>query len=290
MLRLVRITSHFQVDVNRLEKENSGFGGYVARRNDLHGIGRTCVKRSENGEIGFAVVVDARLMKQWSIDNPWCLITILHELGHVLLETHHLHTLGPEEYFADADTRERVLVKRAKSLLDEFSVDRLVDLIVFAIAKNESGRPCSLRELDEARGLNWPQEFSNRLNQMPKFIDEKVFEYKAVHGNLEKFLSEVPPYVTDTLTLLSYMAARYMETDSWPEMLNGIRKSEAYRRFMKEHLDRLLDHLGESKIISDESLQGVASAVEGIFHNCGVGYKTTPEGVYISVDWPSIKM
>ena len=290
LLRLVRVTDHLQVDVNRLEKENSGFGGYVARRNELHGIGRTCVKRSENGELGFAVIVDARLMKQWRIDNPWCFITILHELGHVLLETLHLHTLGSEEYFADADTGERVLAKRARSLSDEFSVDRLVDLIVFAIAKDESGQPLSLREIDEARGLNWPQEFSNRLKQMPKFIDDKVYEYKAVHGNLERFLSEVPPYVTDTLTLLSYVAARYMETDLWPEMLNGFKKSEACRRFMKEHLDNLLDHLGKSKITSSKSLQGVASAVEGIFHNCGVGYKTVPNGVYVSVGWPSVKM
>ena len=281
--------SHLQEDVNQLERENSGFGGYVASRNNLHGIGRTCVKRSENGEIGFAVIVDARLMNQWSIDNPWCFITILHELGHVLLETHHLHTLGPEEYVTVADTRERMLAKRARLLLDEFSVDRLVDSIVHAIAKNEIGQPSSLREIDEARGLNWPQELSRRLHQMPNFIDEKVYEYKAVHGNLEKFLVEVPPYVTDTLTLLSYVAARYMATDSWTEILDSIRKSEACLRFIKEHLDIFLSHLGESKFISDESIQGVAGAVEGIFLSCGVGYETTPEGLYVSVGWPSNK-
>lgn len=289
LLSMIRITSHLQEDVNQLERENSGFGGYVASRNNLHGIGRTCVKRSENGDISFAVVVDARLMSQWSIDNPWCFITILHELGHVLLETHHLYTLGPEEYSAVADTRERVLAMRARLLLDEFSVDRLVDSIIHAIVKNESGQPSSLREIDEARGLNWPQELSERLLQMPKFIDEKVYEYKAVHGNLEELLVEVFPYVTDTLTLLSYVAARYMETDTWAEILDSIRNSEACQRFMKEYLDIFFSHLGESKFISDESIQGVAGAVEGIFQNCGVGYETTPEGLYVSVGWPSNK-
>ena len=37
----------------------------------------------------------------------------------------------------------------------------------------------------------------------------------------------------------------------------------------------------------EESVQIVAHAVEGIFHNCGLSFQTVPEGIYISVDAPS---
>ena len=287
LLRLVRITSHYQRDVNRLLKENWGYDRYVAVRKGVHAIGRTFPMRSDNGEIGFAVLVDAKSIDQWHLTNPWCFTTILHELCHVLFNAQHLKTLGLEEYVALENTRERLLASRARLFLDEFSADRLVDFIISTHMKKEDGQPWSLREIDEAREIDWPQVFLNRLTQMPEFIDEKVFEYKVQHGDLEKFRTEVPPYITDTLRLLSHMAARYMKTDSWPEILNNIGKSEASRRFMKEHLGIFLDHLGESGIISDESTKGMTDAIEGIFLNCGVGYETTPKGLYISVGWPS---
>ena len=288
LLRLIRITSHFQEDINQLQMERFGLSGYVAVRSNVHAIAKTCLMRSENGELGFAVVIDAEQIGQWSLNNPRCLTTIFHELCHVLFETHHLRALGTEEYVATPDTREQLLASKARLLLDEFAADRLVNSLVSAIAKKENGQPWSLREIEEAQGMDWVNSLLGSLARMARFIDEKVCAYRVEHGDIDKLTIEVIPYVTDVLTLLSHVAAIYMKTDFWQEIVNRIGETDACRRFMKEHLDIILAHLDDSSLMSDESVQGVADAIEGIFRNCGMGFRTVPEGLYISVGPPSL--
>ena len=287
LLNMIRVTDCFEDDVNRLLNERSGLTTYVASRNNAHAIGKTLWMRSELGDIGFAVIIDAKQIGSWSLKNPRCLTTVLHELIHVVYEERHLKRLGEEEYVADADTRERWLDGWATLLLDEFDVDRLVDGLVGEIAKKDDGQPWSLREMDEAQGVDCVQGLLDGLYQMPSSIEEKVRQFRTRQKGIDYLAMAVIPDVKDILRLLSHAASRYAGTESWPNIVERIKKTDASRRFFKENLDTILGQLYDAQLPFEESLQIVARAVERIFQNCGLSFQTVPEGVYIAVDAPS---
>ena len=287
LLDKVRITDRFEDDVNQLLNERSGLTGYVAARRNAHAIGKTLWTRSQQGVLGFVVIIDASQVGPWALNNARCLITVLHELIHVLREECHLERLGEEEYTADGDTRERRLDGWACLLLDEFYVDRLVDVMDGGLASKEDGQPWSLRELDEAQGLDWVQGLLDTLNRLPRFVDEEVWKYRTRQMGIDDLAMSVIPYIKDLLILLSHTAARYLGTDLWPGIAERVKETDASQRFLKEHLDTILAHFDDAQSPLEESLQTVGQAVEGIFHNCGLGFRTVPEGVYISVSEPS---
>ena len=288
LLDRVRITDRFEDDVNRLLNERSGLTGYVAARRNAHAIGKTLWTRSEQGDLSFVVIIDASQIGPWALSNSRCLITVLHELIHVLREERHLERLGEEEYTANGDTREQWLDGWACLLLDEFDVDRLVDVIVGGLAKKEDGQPWSLRELDEAQGLDWVHGLLESLGRLPQFVDEEVWQYRTRQMGIDDLAMSVIPYIKDLLRLLSHTAARYMGTDLWPDIVERIKETDASKRFVREHLDTILAHFDDAQSPLEESIQAVGQAVEGIFHNCGLGFRTDPQGVYISVSEPSV--
>ena len=287
LLDKVRVTDRFEDDVNRLLNERSGFTGYVAARRNAHAIAKTLWAHSEQGDIGFVVIVDAGQIGQWALNNSRCLTTVLHELIHVLREERHLERLGEEEYTADGDTRERWLDGWACLLLDEFDVDRLVDVILGVVASKEDGQPLSLRELDEAQGLDWVHGLLDTLNRLPRFVDEEAWKYRTRQKGIDDLAMSVIPYIKDLLRLLSHTAARYMGTDAWQVIVERIRETDASQRFLKEHLDTILAHFDDDQSPLEESIQAVGQAAEGIYRNCGLGFRTVPEGVHISVSEPS---
>ena len=287
LLNKIRVTDRFEDDVNRLLLERSGLTGYVAARNNAHAIGKTLWVRSQQGDLSFAVIIDAKQIGTWGLNNPRCLTTVLHELIHVLYEERHLKRLGEKEYTADADTRERWLDGWATSLLDEFDVDCLVDALVGGLATKDDGQPWSLRELDEAQGLDWVQGLLDRLNHVPRLVEEKVWEFRTRQIGIDDLATVVIPDIKDLLKLLSHTAARYMRTELWSDVVEQIKETNASQRFFKEYLDTILVQLDDAQLPFEESVQVVAHAVEGIFHNCGLSFQTVPEGVYISVDAPA---
>ena len=283
----VCITDQFEDDVNRLLNERSGLTGYVAARRYAHAIGKTLWTRSKQGGLRFVVIIDARQIGPWALSNARCLITVLHELIHVLREELHLERLGEEEYTSNGDTRERWLDSWACLLLDEFDVDRIVDVMLGGLATKEDGQPWSLRELDEAHGLDWVNGLLDALNRLPPFVDEELYRFRTRRIGIDDLAMSTIPCIKDLLRLLSHTAARYMGTDLWPDIVERIEETDASQRFLKEHLDTILTHLDNAPSPLEESLQIVGQAVEGIFHNCGLGFQTVHEGVYISVSEPS---
>ena len=287
LLDRVRVTDCFEDDVNRLVDERSGHAAYVAARRNAHAIGKTLWTRSQQGELSFAVIIDAKQIGSWGLDNPRCLTTVLHEMIHVLYEERHLHRLGEEEYVADPDTRERLLDACATLLLDEFDVDRRVDALVGVLAKKEDGQPWSLAEMDEAQGVDWVQGLLDGLQEMPGFIEEKVSRFRTRQMGIDDPSIAVIPYLKDLLRLLSHTASRYMGTERWPNIVEQIKRTDAAHRFFKGHIDTILMQLDDPELPFQESVQITAHAVEGIFRNCGLSFQTVPEGVYISVNAPS---
>ena len=286
-LRLVRVTDNFQGDVNQLFDGRSSHSGYVAKRESAQAIGKTLWTYFQHGDLGFAIILDSNTIGPWGLNNAKCLTTLLHELIHVLHEERHIERLGEEEYTKEPDSRERWLNGWATMLLDEFDVDRDVDKLVKVLASKDDGEPWSLRELDEAEGLNWVDGFKNELEQMPKAVDEKVWCFRTRRLGIDDLAIEVIPRVKDALRLLSHTASRYMDTEDWPMILERIRETEASQRFFKEHIDTILAQLHDDRAPFEESVQIIAQAVEKIFHNCGLSFETVPEGVYISVTAPA---
>ena len=226
-------------------------------------------------------------MGSWRFNNARCLTTVLHELSHILCEERHLQRLGEEEYTAFADTRERLLDGWASMLLDEFDVDRLVDALLRGLATTSEGRPWSLQELEEAQGADWIQGLRAGLHQMPDFVDEKVWEFRTGRIGIDDLATVVVPNIRDVLVLLSHTASMYMGTERWPGIVKDIKETGASQRLLKEHLDTILCQFSDTELPLEKSIQIVSHAIEGILDNCGLGFETVPEGVYISVDAPS---
>ena len=287
MLNLIRVTDRFQDDVNQVLKRRSGHAGYVATRSNIRAIGKTLWTRSERGDLGFAVVIDANQMGPWGLENPTCLTTILHELSHVLYEVRHIEKLGDEEYCSDTDTAERLLDGWARTLVNEFDVDRLVDCVVPVMATKDDGQPWSLRELDEAQSVDWVDLMLTELEQMPRFIDDVVFRYQIRQIDTDELFARVVPHVRDTLVVLSHTAARYMGAEMWPEIIGRIKKTEGCQRFLKEHLDTILEQLNGPQRPCADRLEVVAEGVQGILGYCGLSFTTVPGGVYVAVEVPS---
>ncbi len=287
LLKKIRVTNCFEDDVNRLLNERSGIAGYVAARNNVQAIGRTLWIRSQQGKLSFAVIIDAKQIGEWGLQNPKCLTTVLHELVHVLYEERHLDRLGEEEYTTDADTAERWLDGYATSLLDEFDVDRVVDTLVRGLARKDDGSPWSLRELDEAQGIDWVQSLMNSINQVPSFIEEKLWQFQTRQVGIDEIATVVIPAMKDLFKLLSHTASRYKCTELWPDIVERIKETDASQRFFKEHLDTILGQLDDDQLPFEESVQTLVHAVDAILHNCGLSLQTVPGGVYISVDTSS---
>ena len=287
LLKLVRVTSSFQEDVNFFLKERAGPSGYIAARANAHAIARTLWIRAAEGDLGFAVVVNADAVNPWNLNNPNCLITVSHELFHVMYEASRLKRLGEGEYTAGNNNAERMLDRWANLLLDEFDVDRRVDALVRALTMKEDGHSWSLRELKEALGEDWVQGLIDSLDRAPQVVDEEVGRYLAGSTDIQHLADELLPYVNDMITLLAHTASLYMGTDSWPRILESIKETETSKRFLKGHLDTILGHLEDTQMASEESIQAVASALEEIFRNCGLVFETLQEGLYITVQMPS---
>lgn len=287
LLKLVRVTNSFQEDVNFFLKERAGPSGYIAARANAHALARTLWIRTHEEELGFAVVINADAVNPWNLNNPNCLITVSHELFHVMYEASRLKRLGEEEYTAGNNNAERMLDCWANLLLDEFDVDRNVNTLIRALTTKEDGHSWSLRELKEALGEDWVQGLMDSLDRAPQVVNEEVGQYLAGGTDIQHIADGLLPYVNDMMTILAHTASLYMGTDSWPRVLERIKETETSKRFFKEHLDTILGHLEDTRMESEESIQAVASALEEIFRNCGVGFKTLQGGLYITVQSPS---
>ena len=281
------VTNRFEDEVNRLLQGRSGLAGYAATRGHAQAIGKTLWTRSEQGKLEFTVVIDARQVDSWELTNARCLTTLLHELSHVLFEERHVQRLGEEEYTTSADTRERCLDRWASVLLDEFDVDRMVDSLLQGLTETGEGRTWSLQELEEAQGVDWAEGLRSALLQLPDLVEEKVWDYQIGRMKIEDLATEVIPEVKDVLILLSHTAAMYLGTTRWPDIMRDIRETEASRRFLKEHLDTILGQFSGAELPLEETIQVLSLAIEGIFRNCGLTFRTVPEGLYIAVRPPS---
>ena len=286
LLDRVLVSSQFEEDVNHLLQERSELTGYSAVRKNVHAVGKTFWIRSDQGDLGFVVVIDANHLGTWGLNNARCLTTVLHELTHVLYEARHLKRLGEKEYTATGDTRERWLDQWACVILDEFDVDRTVDAVIRKIATKEDGQHWSLWELEEAHGVDWSQSLFDALDRMPQFIDERVWQFHTWWMNINELAGEVIPFVNDLLVLVSHTAALYIETERWPKLMRRIKETEAGRRFLRDHLDSIVEEFDDKQTPFTMALERVYKAVERIFGNCGLGFKTVDNGVYISVTEP----
>ena len=286
LLKLVVLTDCFQDEVNKLLQDRAGPGGYIAVRQNAQAIARTLWFRSAEGDLGHAIIIDANQIGPWSLNNPRCLTTVLHELFHIPCEGRRLERLGEEEYTAGNDTPERMLDRQANLLLDEFDVDRQVDGFLQSTKTDADGQPWSLLRLNEALGEDWIQGLLAGLDEMPQVIDGRVEQYLL--GQIEtQDIAELIPYVNDLLTLLTHTASLYLGTDSWDAIMKRIEEKEAFDRFLSGHIETILDQLEASKLPLQESVEIVANALERVFRNCGLHFEAGTEGLYIAVASPS---
>ena len=286
-LQRIHVTDHFQQFINDTFRELSDSPEYVARREEVLAIGKTFPSRLDGRNLGFTIVIDAKHTNELNLQNPHCLKIILHELSHIILESEHLERLGEEEYLAGCDDKERLLKGWAKTLLDEFAVDRLVDVFVRKMVTRSDSEPCSLRSLDENQGLDWISTMLNGFTRMPEVVDERTREFRCREIDFEEFCRSVFPRIKDFLVVLSHTAARYMETHEWEDIHQRIRQTEASRRFLGEYLDVMLEQFDSYTLDEmDTCIRIVADAIERVFERCGIGLNDVPEGLYISVNEP----
>ena len=126
------------------------------------------------------VLIDLRFICPWNFNNPWFLVAVLHELGHIVYETQALKRLGQEDYVTFELTRESLLGSFSKTIIDEYRVDRLVDWILKRIGTDDTGNPLSLHKIEEeVKEMDWAGSLMSALEKLPQRIDEVVCRYKT---------------------------------------------------------------------------------------------------------------
>ena len=283
LLHGIHLTDRFEDEVNQLLQKRLGGIEYCAVRSNVRAIAKTIWVRSELDEIRFLVIVDALSIGPCRLDNPRCLATVLHELGHVLREETHLQNLGEEEFVSIATTREDWLSGWSRTVVDEFDVDRLVDTILGALATTTDGQPLSLRFLEDAEDVDWVQTLLKGLGNLTENTDNEVWKYQTRQMSIEDLADALIPEVREVLTVLSHTAAIYMGTERW----HDIAESEAGKRFFRQHLQTILAQLDSRDSSLEDRIAVVSQAIEGIFSNCGLRFETVPEGIYIAVSSPA---
>ena len=286
-LKRVLITSEFEKDVNSLTGEPSNEVGYVASRNHVRAIGKTIPLLESASGRSFVIVVDSNLVSPCSIQNPHFLTTLLHEAVHVAFNSARSGLLDHDEPTTTAVTRESLFNNRAQYMIDEFDVDRCVDQLVGFLSKRD-GTPWSLRELEEAKGLDWIAGLTIAFNDMSQFIDHHVREYRTHRSTIDDLLDTVYAYLKDVLILLSHTGAIYGQGESWESILVQVRDTLGARRFFGDRLQQIIRALEALDTASVDPLSTIAAAVEHILRDCGLSLQTIPEGIYVSVNEPAL--
>jgi len=289
LLHEIRLTTQMQEDANEMYRQRRDeTGEYTALRDDVLAYGKTIWSCSADGELAFVVLIDSSIVRPWNLNNPWFLVIVLHELGHVIYETQELKRLGYERYVTPEYTRERILESMARTVIDEYRVDRFVDWVVKTFCTNDTGNPLSLREIEEdIKEIDWAGSLRSALERMPQRIDDVVCRYKTRQIEMHELLAKVPSNVKDILVLFSHTCALYLGTDSWPDTIESFKRTEASRRFLGGHMEVIAEALMNDELTIEDTLQVVTKAIENIFRSCGLTFENTSEGLYAAVDWPT---
>ena len=289
LLQEIRLTSRLQEDVNELLQQKLGSPGeFSALRDDVFAYGKTMLACSPDGEIKFVVLIDLRFICPWNSQNPWFLVAVLHELGHVIYEAQALERLGQEAYVTYEHTREGRLDSISKTLVDEYRVDRFVDWVVKRIGTDNTGNPLSLHKIEEEiKDMDWSGSLMSALERMPQRIDDVVCRYRTGKIGVDKLLTRADSSVRDVLVLFSHTCALYLGTDSWSDIIERIKGTEASRRFLGGHIEAIAEALLNNELTIEDTLQVVAHAVECILRCCGLTLEDKPQGLYIGVEWPN---
>ena len=281
------VTDRFQQAVNQLELEKDDSGEYSSLRSDVRAVGTTRKVVLPGGDIQFVVIIDASQMDACDFTSPRFVATLYHELVHVRFNSCDVANEREDETVINPWSREAWLNGCAKTVVDEYDVDRQVDVFLRSACKKSDGSYWTLTELEEAYQMDWVGGLVRGLNGMPSVIDVKIRAYQTGNIALDDLAEQVIPYVKDLLTLMSHTIAIYDRSDQWPAILDRIRSTEGGRRFLRQNLDIIINQLSNREGSVSDSKTAVAAAVEDIFVHCGLGFQTVGEGVYISVRAPA---
>ena len=281
------VTDRFQEAVNQLELETGAGGEYSSIRSDVRAIGTTRKVVLPGSDAQFVVIIDASQMDACDSTSPRFVATLYHELVHVRFNSSALANTREAETVINPWSREAWLNGCAKTVLDEYDVDRQVDVFVRSVCKKSDGSDWSLRELEEAYQMDWVGGLVRGLNSMPSVIDGKIRDYQTGHLAIDDLAEQLVPYVKDLLTLMSHTIAIYDRSDQWPAILDLIKSTEGGKRFLRQNLDIIINQLSNRECSVSDAKTAIAAAVEDIFAHCGLGFQTVDEGVYISVQTPA---
>ena len=281
------VTDRFQEAVNQLELETGASGEYTCMRSDVRAVGTTRKVVLPGGDVQFVVIIDASQMDACDCTSPRFVATLYHELVHVRFNSCGVANEREDETVINPWSREAWLNGCAETILDEYDVDRHVDVVLRSVCKKSDGGDLRLRELEEAYQLDWVGGLVRGLNRMPSVIDGKIRAYQTGHIVIDDLAEQLVPYVKDLLTLMSHTIAIYDRSDQWPAILDLIRNTEGGRRFLRQNLDIIINQLSNRECSVSDAKTAIATAVEDIFVHCGLGFQTVDEGVYISVQAPA---
>ena len=281
------VTDKFQETVNQLEQEMGAGGEYSSVRTDVRALGTTRKAELPDGDTQFIVIIDASQMEACDLTCPRFIATLYHELIHVRINSSRLVNEREDETVRDPWSREACLDSCAETILDEYDVDCEVDDFMGSVCKKPDGSDWSLWELEEAYRVDWVGGLVNGLNRMPSVIEYETRAYQAGRITIDALANRIIPYVKDLLTLTSHTVAIYRGSDRWPEILDLIRSTEGGGRFLRQNLDVIINQLSNLECSVSDARTAIAAAVEDIFANCGLGFQTVDEGVYISVQMPA---
>lgn len=293
-LKRVTVTADFDGAVNRVLKNNYGFDGYAAKRNEIQAIGKTLPIRIEDGAIEFEVILDVNQLSQWGDPssqqrNAIILQNTMHELFHVALEGQHLKRLGNEEYMSSEDTKEQWFSSWAKILLDEYRVDCLVDGLLAKISADEAGNPGSLRVMTESEEGGWVDHAIFLLSEIESVVDRDIPAFKSEQVTFEEVIVPIPHRIQDLLVFIIHTVATYEESDDWEDLRARIKGTTTYQRFLDPNMSDILRiissiRFGDTGDTIDAAIAKIAANLEIIHHKFGLSYRTVADGVFIGVD------
>lgn len=286
----VIIAKDFDATINRLSSVHKAYGiEYKAQRRSVRAAAKVLV-HIENDNISFSLVFDGNTFGNWEASAKGLRFEkFLHELSHIALYDTRFEKVGTERFYANENTAEGVCFSLALTTRDEYVVDRVVDKLCQEFLTDEHHQPVHLAKLHMAEGVDFRVVLAELMGKMPGFIRQNVRDFKLWRKTIEALWPEILQFLEELLTVFAHCAATYDGLKEWGQIFADISATEAYRAFLRGHLERIHEEwqkwFSEPHYDEAGSLDVIQNRIREIFRNCGLTLTNVSDGIYVSVDF-----
>jgi hypothetical protein len=286
LISKIIVAADFEGTVNQMWSAGKEHGlKYSAKHDTGRAIGKT-LNAITNNEISHIVIMDGTYIGNWEDNEKATRFELfLHEFIHAYLNSNRFRTMGTDGLNNDFLTIEGVCFQLALTR-DEYIVDSYLDVLCKKFLTGGDKQPLSLHRLNLARGIDYLDTYINILDKFPVTVKENTAAFKNHEKSMNDVWNILSSYIEELLTVFAHLAGSREKEADWDSIKKKMSGTEAHKKYLSgrikaiytEWVNYFLENYDEVK-----SLNIIRDEIQGIFQNCGLGFKNVADGIYMTI-------